>query len=94
MFLRTGDNPDLKASILNNLGVVYVIRAYYFGKEKDLKSASKSFSNALKIYKHKYKIPVNYSVIDVALNNLSIVNSGKSQFSKASGLRKKKKSKK
>jgi hypothetical protein len=88
-WLRKGDNPDLKASILNNLGVAYALRGYMIGKRRDVKIAKKYFTLAVKVYKEKSKLSRNFSAAVVANENVSLLSAAKHKFGKSKARKKK-----
>lgn len=68
--LRKGDNPDLRASILNNLGVAYALRGYMTGNKKDVKVSRRYMEWAIRVYREKSKLQMNFSAAEVANDNL------------------------
>lgn len=89
-FLRTGDNLDLRASIFNNLAVAHVVRGYYAGKRKDLKTAKTLLMSVGGIYQEETRVPFDAAPALIALENLGYIDSpraalhltGKKEFKK------------
>ena len=81
-FLRKGDNPDLRASILNNLALVHTLKGYHLGKKRELHTAVKFFQQAVAANREKSRMPVSFSPALTALENLSQLSVNKKKFIK------------
>lgn len=93
-FVRPADNPELYASISNNIGILNYLRAFYGEEPHGYKFAHKLFSQAISALPHAQRLNLEVPAARIAAKNLRFLEGKPKKMKKKKKHAKKKANKK